>query len=88
MATDRIKYPKTQDVFRIISHGEDATDAVISEMAAEGLGDGSSAIKVVPTGGGADAQTEALELVLNELRVMNMHLAAITGLQIECEDID
>ena len=87
MATDRDRYPPTQDVFRVITHGEDRTDAVISELAAEQLGTGEIAVKVVPSGAGADAQTQALLLILDELRWMNIHLQAITGLELDCEDI-
>jgi hypothetical protein len=48
MATDRDRYPPTQDVFRVITHGEDRTDAVISELAAEQLGSGEVATSSTP----------------------------------------
>tara|TARA_S200002703_G_scaffold60869_1_gene52745 strand:- start:1846 stop:2121 length:276 start_codon:yes stop_codon:yes gene_type:complete len=75
-------------VVTIVAHHTDATDAVVSELEAELVQGGGKSISVSLNGSKVNDLVDALIHITEELRIMNLHMSAITGEDIERKDVE
>lgn len=79
---------QAEDVVTVVAHHTSATDAVITELQAELVQGGGKSISVSLNGSRVNDLVDALLHITEELRMMNLHLGAITGEDIEHKDIE
>lgn len=78
----------SDDKITVVSHYADATDAIVSHLRAESLQGGGQAVSVSLNGSQVNELRHALDHILTELRIMNLHMSMITGEEIEANDIE